>query len=413
MATITGKTGKLSYEFGQFRLLPSERLLLREGKPVQLQPKVFDALVLLVESDGRLIEKDYLLNRLWPDTFVEEGTLARTISSLRKALGDGTQENKYIETVSKSGYRFVAAVKHINGDDADSSLSLSFGLSYINKTEESLIVRDKVLPPVDRTEHEISDNKYGFLIQNLKPRFLLVVALIVVLGSVIAFVIFRQMREVKKTSAKSIAVLPFKFIGEQEDARALEVGMADALIIKLSKAKQIVVRPTSSVFKYAGKYPDPATAGRELKVDVVLDGSIQKDGDRLRVTVQLINSADGTPVWADKFDSRATDIFAVQDNISAQITQALEVQLTGAEKQQIAKRDTQNMEAYLAYNKGRYLWNKRNAADLQKSLEFFEQAVQLDPNYALAYTGIADCYQLFAESGFSYKRKVENKAVKM
>jgi TolB-like protein/DNA-binding winged helix-turn-helix (wHTH) protein len=407
MATVTGKTGNVCYEFGGFRLLPSERLLLREGKPVQLQPKVFDALVLLVESEGRLIEKDKLLKQLWQDTFVEEATLTRTISSLRKTLGE---ENKYIETVSKSGYRFIVAVRRVTQDTDSVS---------ITQSEKSSTVRDEQTDK--ETKSETPNEQRTFFGLRINPRLLIALGLAVVLISAIAFVWLFYLRDTKKNSLiKSIAVLPFKFIGGQEDTRALEVGMADALIIKLSKAKQIVVRPTSAVFKYAGQNPDPAATGRELRVDVVLDGSIQKDGDRLRVTVQLISSTDGTPIWADKFDTRATDIFAVQDNISAQITQALEVQLTGAEQRQLAKRQTENIDAYQAYTNGRYFWNKRSPADLKKSLGFFEQAVKLDPNYALAHTGIADCYQLFAEyrlmpatEGFAKARNAATKALEI
>jgi len=418
MATGTNKTGKVCYEFGQFRLLPSERLLLREGKSVQLQPKVFDALVLLVENHGSLVEKDYLLNRLWHDTFVEEGTLTRTISNLRKALGEGTQENKYIETVSKSGYRFIADVRYIT-EDTDSSLSLPADLSPTNQVKKSPI--DETQQTDGQTKHETPNAQHTFLGQNLNPRLLIILGLFAVLTFAITLVWFASIRRTKKNSlVKSIAVLPFKFIGGQEDARALEVGMADALIIKLSKISQIVVRPTSAVFKYAGQNPDPAVAGRELKVDVVLDGNIQKDGDRLRVTVQLISSTDGTPIWADKFDTRVTGIFAVQDIISTQITQALEVQLTGAEELLLTKRHTENIDAYQAYTNGRYFWNKRTPADLKKSLEFFEQAVKLDPNYALAHTGIADCYQLFAEyrllpaaEGFAKARNAATKALEI
>jgi len=193
---------------------------------------------------------------------------------------------------------------------------------------------------------------------------------------------------------RSIAVLPFKTIDSAGGDEYLGLGMADDLITRLSNLRQISVRPTSAVRKYIGgesNPPNPVVAGQELGVESVLEGSIRRSGERIRVTVQLIAVRDGSPLWADKFDEKFTDIFAVQESISRQVARAV-MTMTGTESEIFARHDTQNIEAYSLYIKGRYFWNKRTAEGLRKSIDYFKQAIEKDPNYALAYAGLADAY---------------------
>src|SRR5437763_16392833 len=202
----------VSYEFGPFRLCASERLLLRDGQPVPLPPKVFDTLLTLIENSGRLLEKDALMTRLWPDTFVEEPTLARNISGLRKALGESTTEQKFIETVPKRGYRFTGDVK-------------------CNRLEEATVILNRhISSRLVLEEHLDAD-----------------------------------------AGVTSIAVLPFRPITAEGRDEYLELGIADALITRLSNVSQIVVRPTRSVRKDIGAEEEPAQAGRDLRVGDVLD----------------------------------------------------------------------------------------------------------------------------------------------
>jgi serine/threonine-protein kinase len=191
---------------------------------------------------------------------------------------------------------------------------------------------------------------------------------------------------------RTIAVLPFKSIGAEGDNGYVELGMADALITRLSNIKGIVVRPTSSVSKYARLQQDTIMSGRELGVEAVLDGSVQKIGDRLRVTVRLIRSNDGASLWAETFDEKWTDVFSVQSSIAQKMAGALALQLTGEERRLLSKRYTDNPEAYQLYLKGRYSSNKWTAEGFRKAIEYFNQAITLDPGYALAYAGLADCY---------------------
>jgi TolB-like protein/Tfp pilus assembly protein PilF len=203
----------------------------------------------------------------------------------------------------------------------------------------------------------------------------------------------------KLSPVRSIAVLPFKPLGEGSGDEFLSLGMADALITRLSSLKQLLVRPTSSIVRYAGPDQDPIEAGRQQLVDAVLDGKIQRAGERVRVTVQLIRVQDGQQVWADKFDEKFTDIFALQDAISERVAEALALELTGAEQKLLTRRYTENAEAYQLYLKGRYFWNKRTDESLKKGIEFFTKAIEKDSRYALAHAGLADSYIILGNFG--------------
>ena len=174
----------------------------------------------------------------------------------------------------------------------------------------------------------------------------------------------------------------------------LGCGMADTLITKLSNVRQLIVRPTGAVRKYTAPDQDPLAAGREQRVDAVLDGGIQKSGDKVRVTVRLLSVADGATLWASQFDQKFTDIFAVQEAISERVAVALALELTSEERTLLTKRHTENTEAYQLYLKGRYFVNKRTSEGVRKASEYFEQAIELDPNDALTYLALADCYNI-------------------
>ena len=325
------RAAKHFYEFGSFRLDTAEHLLLQDGRPVPLKPKVFDLLLELVTNSSHVLTKDELMKQIWPDSFVEEHNLAVSISTLRKALGEDHSEQPFIETVPRRGYRFVAGVREVWDESAD----MRSGSNVRAHVKKEASVR-----------------------------------------------------------AKSIAALPFKHIGAKAaEEEYLGLGLADALITRLSNLRQIVVRPTSAVRRYDGEQ-DPVAAGRELRVSAVLDGSVQRFGKRIRVTVQLVSVHDGASLWAGKFDETFTNIFAVEDSISEHVATALMLKLTDKERKQLRKRYTENTEAYQAYLKGRYFLGKRTVESFGKSFGYFEQAISIDPEYALAYAGLADYYLL-------------------
>jgi TolB-like protein/Flp pilus assembly protein TadD len=196
---------------------------------------------------------------------------------------------------------------------------------------------------------------------------------------------------------RSIAVLPFKSLGTESQEEHLGLGLSDAMITRFSTLKSITVRPTSAIFKYAGQPHEPTAVGRELGVDAILEGTIQQVGDRVRVTVQLIGVRDGRPLWAEKFDDKFTNVFTLQDSISERTVEALKLRLTADEKLQLARHYTEDNEAYQSYARGIFFWNKRTEEGLMRGVEYFKQAIEEDPNYALAWAGMADAY---AVSGY-------------
>jgi TolB-like protein/Flp pilus assembly protein TadD len=196
--------------------------------------------------------------------------------------------------------------------------------------------------------------------------------------------------------ARTIAVLPFQPLVLEEQNPILELGMADTLITQLSNSRGLIVRSLSSVRKYAAPDQDALTAGQQLGVQSVLEGTIQRFDDQVRVSARLINVSDGTSLWSGTFDERLTDVFAVQDAISQKVAQALEPQLSGKEKQRLAGRGTSNIEAYQLYLTGRYYWNKLTPSALRTSIDFFQQATEIDPGYALAFCGMAEAHRALA-----------------
>src|SRR5262245_60300547 len=383
------------YEFGPFRLDTGNHLLLRDDEAIQLKPKVVDTLLALIESRGRVIGKDELIERLWPDTIVEESNLSQNIYLLRKTLGEGPSQQNYIETVPKRGYRFVAEVREVSeapaaevaqvvepGAEASQATEKPNGIDAASAKEEAVGRRNANLPSLLKARW------------SAHPR--LVVASFALLGLAAAAIYLGVSSWSKPPKAgapvRSIAVLPFKPIGAAQRDEILELGMADTLITRLSNLRQIVVRPTSAVRMYTGLEQDPVAAGRELKVDAVLEGSVQKSAERIRVTARLVNVRDGSALWTGQFDEQSADIFKVQDRVSEQAARTLAMGLTDEEKQRLARRYTDNIEAYQLYLSGRYFLYKVTPEGNRKGIEYFQQAIDKDPAYALAYTGLADCY---------------------
>jgi DNA-binding winged helix-turn-helix (wHTH) protein/TolB-like protein/Flp pilus assembly protein TadD len=378
-----GTSVKHSYEFGPFQLDPPERLLLCDGHPVPITPKAFDMLVLLVERGGHLVEKEELLRNVWPDSVVEEGNLSVTVSFLRKALNDDRDLHRYIETVSKRGYRFVADIKEI-GEPEETVTPAR--LDQLSATEEisGLVSFPAPAKPVTSFRDRI-----------FSPFTIL--ALLALLA-VLAAATFQLWRKFVLTPVpanfeiRSMAILPFRTLGTKTGDDYIGLGMADALITRLGNTGKVIVRPTSSIQRYAGGDVSPQAVGHEQGVDAVLDGRIQQQSGRVRLTVQLIRVSDGVQLWGETFDREFTNIFALEDALSERVAQSIRLQLTGEQTRRFNKRSTERSDAYEAYVKGRYFWNKRTDAGMNKGLDYFRQAITLDSNFAEAYVGVADSY---------------------
>ena len=317
-------------------------------------------LVFLVSKAGRVVEKSELFGEVWKGTFVSDNALTKIIKEIRHALQDDANAPRYIETVPKRGYRFIGEL-----ENAPAQVSSEAGTDHT--AQPRLIVSRRAMT---------------FAVLALIP--------LTVLG---AWLLFRaKPSEVVSPKIQSIAVLPFKPLNAESRDESLEMGMAETLIMRLSNLRQVVVRPMSSVRKYTDLQQDPIKAGREIQAQAVLDGSIQKVGDRIRVTVRLIDVRNGMSLWSQQFDESFTDIFKVQDSIAERVTSALSLQLSKSEQEQLAKHFTDDPAAYQLYLRGQLSWHGRRQNWIEQSLDYYQQAVLKDPNFAQAHIGVADSY---------------------
>ncbi|MEN3330673.1 MAG: hypothetical protein V7641_38 [Blastocatellia bacterium] len=383
------RSARQLYEFGPFRLDAAKAVLWRGRQVVPLTPRLLEMLLVFVENSEQVIEKDELMSRLWPDSIVEESNLTVNISALRKALGQRGNENRYIVTVPGRGYRFIAEVKEVTEQETEVLLEKHSHTEIVIEEEddEGRAVASLRSPPKPAF---LTALRHPQLSRKRLAASLIAVALF---GGVAGLWFSGKLQTAAPGAAvKTMAVLPFKLLGDNDADEYLGIGMADALITRLSGIKQINVRPTSAVLKYARLEKEPVTVGQELKVDSVLEGSIRRSGERVRVTVQLVSVDGGRPVWADKFDEQASDVFTVEDRISARVADALKLRLTAEESRRLYRRYTENPEAYQAYLKGRYCLSSGTTENAYKAIEYFNQAIQADPLDALAYAGLADSY---------------------
>ncbi len=398
------------FDFDSFRVDAQKRLLTRAGEVLPLTPKAFDTLLALVENRGRVIEKDELMQSVWPDTIVEESALSRNIYLLRKALGESPDEHRFIVTVPGRGYRFVAEVTQAQAETVEIIVATKTRTSIVTEEENWEMGRDgEIERPGDGGAGGRKNTQLPAIGVSPSPRLspsLIAIGLLVVILATGAAYWWNKSKSAigfsggTQSAIKSIAVLPFKPLVAAGQDEYLQMGMADVLIMRLSNLRLIIVRPISAVRKYTSLEQDPVVAGRELKVEAVLDGSIQRVGDRVRLTVRLLNISDGATLWAEKFDEKFTDLLSVEDRLSEKLTGALALKLTGEEQRMLAKRYTENSDAYQAYLRGRYFLHKWTRPSLEKAIEAFEQALAADPDYAPAHSGVADAWTLLGYLGF-------------
>ncbi len=380
---------KAHYEFGPFQFDPNHRSLLCDGQPVTLTPKNLETLQVLLEQRGRVLEKDELLELLWPDSVVEENNLTQNISALRKALGEKPGEQRYIKTIPGRGYRFVAEVREI----APATM-------IVQESKLHVVIEEEENDTEARRHGDTAGEKILPLTNSAAPashvalssrlRVATVFLLLALLAGVAYWWRTRPNLQSPISNLQSLAVLPFKSLTPKAGEEYLGIGLADVMITRLSNLNQLTVRPTSSVLSLGDK--DALQAGQALKVDSVLDGSIQQIGDRVRVTVRLLRTSDGKSLWAYQCDQQCTDIFQLQDVVSANVTQALALKLTSEEQQRMTRRYTDNAEAYQAYLKGRYYTLLYTPEGNRQAVKELNEALRLDPTYALAWAGLADAY---------------------
>jgi DNA-binding winged helix-turn-helix (wHTH) protein/TolB-like protein/Tfp pilus assembly protein PilF len=366
------------YGFGPFVLNIAERRLDRNGKTPRmpnrpLTDKAFQTLCILVRNPGHLIAKQELLDLVWPDSFVEENNLDKCIHAIRQALHEAPRQ-KYIETVPKHGYRFVADVRRISADEDSVQTGAGGRAANLHPVIESAETR-----PAPTTN------------KNLK--ILASILGIAVLAAAAGLSIFLYRTPPASGAVTSIAVLPVKPINSATRDELYEIGTTDSLINRLSLMKGLLVRPLSAVRKYTDIGQDPLAAGREQKVDYVLDSNYQLADGKFRITSRLINVTTGEIEETYKDEVDASKVFAVQDAVASEFGNRLLARFGGKWTGQLAKRGTDNEEAYRLYLQGIYFYDKRDLGKLRNAVESLEQAVRLDPNYALAWAGKAHVHR--------------------
>lgn len=381
------------YEFEGFRLDGAKRLLTKgNGEPLAVTPKVFDTLIYLVRNSGKVIGKDELMREVWPDTIVEENNLSQNISILRRILGEKPGEGRFIATVPGRGFRFVPLVREMPEENPGTTE----GSFEVIKEREDLEEADRHKNSNLETEKTEARPTTAARETN-RFRFAILGTLCFIAIGSLGFYLWGENAKLSSAAPiKTIAILPFKPLVAENRDEALEIGMADTLIARLGDTRELVVRPLSSVRRFGSLEQDAVTAGRALGVDAVLDGSVQRWGDGIRVNARLIRVSDGTPLWTGTFDEQFTGIFAVQDVIASKVASALALRLSGDEKRKLTQRYTDNVEAYQLYLVGRFHVFKLTAPDVQNGISYFQKAIEIDPAYALAYAGLSDAYRSLA-----------------
>jgi TolB-like protein/DNA-binding winged helix-turn-helix (wHTH) protein len=356
---------------------------LRRGRDeIKLRPKSFDVLRYLVENRGRLLGKEELIRAVWGDSSVTDNSLVQCLIEVRRALGD--EHQTLIRTVPRRGYIFDPRLAQSGNDHRRA----------VDCPAESAA---GMLPPAngpaaDHPQEVLPVPPPGATPENSRAGRKWIVAIVLLsLLTVIALAIWQLPTAPGRGPIDTLAVLPFQSLAHARGDEYLEFGMADALITRLSAVKQLTVRPTSSVRPFMGT-SDALSAGKRLGVGAVVDGSIQKLGDRIRITARLVRVADGKSLWAETYDESFSDIFSVQDTVSAKIASALSITLSVEDEGRLRKRYGTNTEAYQLYLRGKFFWERRNAGDVEKAAGFLEQAIQKDSNYAPAYAALANTY---------------------
>jgi TolB-like protein/DNA-binding winged helix-turn-helix (wHTH) protein/Tfp pilus assembly protein PilF len=340
-------------EFGPFQIDPDERLLVRDGNPLALTPKAFDVLLMLVTNAGRLLPKEEILRRVWPDTFVDEGNLTVQISTLRKLLGD--EEGRYIETVPRHGYRFTAPV--------------------IEKSETSKSGAP-VSPPARRS----------FVL-------ILIAAAIAISAALLAM---RSRRiAALPTSAQpiiAIAVLPLIDLSKTDDDTYFADGMTEELITHLAQIRALRVISPVSAARYRGSLKSLRQIGDELDVGGIVTGSLIRVQERVRINVRLVDSETEQTLWAEQYDRPMQDVLELQNEVARSIAGQIAITLTPGEERRLAASRKVHPAAHDAYLRGRFHFAQQTPDGFRRALALFHEAIDLDPSYASAHAGVAECY---------------------
>ena len=372
------------YQFGEFSLDAQSRILKRAGAKTPMTPKAFDALLLLVQNAGRLVTKDELMKAVWQDSFVEESNLTQTIFMVRKAL-DETSDRRYILTVQGQGYRFLVPVTEAanQAPEQDAPVAAADAASILETSSSS--------------RPRIAGGRRLALFASVA------VALVLIAG--FTFWPWRSRRSAAEPQAKiMLAVLPFENFTGDPGQDYFSDGMTEEMISQLGDLDpaHLGVIARTSVMHYKHSQESIPQIGKELGVQYVIEGSVRRDSERVRITAQLIQVKDQSHVWAREYDRDLGHVLELQGEIAREIANEIDSSLGGRQRimaaQGAASRPTgtKSYEAYDLYLKGRYFWNKRTEAGFRQAADYFQQAIDKDPNYAPANAGLADTFSLMS-----------------
>ncbi|MDQ3042462.1 MAG: winged helix-turn-helix domain-containing protein, partial [Acidobacteriota bacterium] len=400
-------SGLAVYEFEGFRLNAAHLMLYRNGEEISLPPKQVETLLALIESDGEIVSKDELMDRLWANSFVEESNLIQNIYILRKILGETADGKPMIETLRRRGYRFNGELK------ANKQTQPALAAARINDATEDV----SEFPP-GISDKAIAEKASAVVPSGYNRPLTAFAPIVLLVGAIALGYYFFSVGRTVVGGKKSIAVLPLKPINTATRDEIYEVGIADSLINQLNSMKGFVVRPLSATRQYADIEQDPIAAGREQQVDHVLASNYQLAGGKIRVTSQLFDVASGQIEETYKSEKEAGDFFAMQDAVADEIGRLLLARFATTSTGPAAKRGTTNEEAYRFYLQGMFLHDRGTAR--QKAVEALEQSVRLDPNYAQGWAGLAVAHRAIAYSananiGEEYQKSIEaiNKALSL
>ena len=410
------KVARRLYEFGPFVLDPGERLLRHGTARMELPPRAFDTLLVLVENSGRLLEKDALMRTVWHDTAVEENNLTQVVYLLRKALRDGEDGTRYIETVPKRGYRFVGEVREFepsnglgNGHNGGASLgqtSSSVSGNHHGAPGSSVPTAGSgaevdLLPASGAGANGVENRTRssaawrGWMLGLLGG---LAIAGVVVLLQGPAWK-QRLLGETDPGPIRSVAVLPMQNLSSNADQEYFVDGMTDELITDLAQVHDLKVVSKTSIMQYKATRKPLPQIGRELGVDAVVEGSVLRSGDRVRITAQLIRTATDRHIWAQAYDGDLKDVLSLQARVAEEITNQVKLNLSAEETGRLRRPRAVKPEAFDLYLHGRYALSQRSVQAFRRAIEYFNQAIEKDHEFALAYSGLADCHTLLTLYG--------------
>jgi TolB-like protein/DNA-binding winged helix-turn-helix (wHTH) protein/Tfp pilus assembly protein PilF len=350
---------------------------------VKVQQQPMKLLEILLERPGEVVAREELRSRIWPnESFGDfDQALNIAITKLRSALGDSAENPRFIETLPKRGYRFIADVSVVESETRP--LNPGPGIVDLPATDPERKVQDARLAVAGK--------------RRLWPTRLLIASLVLALSFSIFFVWLLRSRGRAPTGIRSLAVLPLDNLSAEASQNYFADGMTDELITDLAQISALRVISRTSVMVYKGVHKPLPQIARELNVDAVVEGTVLRSGDQVRITAQLIDAATDKHLWSQSYQGELRDTLALQNRVAAAIADQIRISLTPREQAALKNVKAVNPEAYESYLKGRYFWNKRTADGLKAALAYFNQAIEEDPKYAQAYSGLADTYALLGD----------------